>query len=116
SPPIVEVEPPPALPVAVARLAEAVDCQWSDPRLPVVAGGQFNPGRLELVNGLARLTFADGADVILQAPCAIELHDPGRAFLHAGRLSAVVPPRARGFAIGAAGVNIIDLGTEFAVS
>src|SRR5690606_8517305 len=112
APPTPAVEPS----AFVAQLTEAIDCRWENPQLPTQVGGAFTRGKVKLVQGFARLSFASGADVLLEAPCTFEFDGGNRGFLHAGRLTASVPRRARGFTIAAHGVEVIDLGTAFGMS
>jgi hypothetical protein len=69
--------------------------------------------RLDLANGLVEITFNDGAVVVLEGPATFDVDAPGRAQLHEGRLTAVVPERAHGFQVATARMNVVDLGTEF---
>lgn len=99
----------------VARLTEAVNCVWDDPQVPTQSGAELRPGKLNLVQGRARITFRSGAQVVLAAPCTFEIKNDMRGYLHGGQLSANVPRRARGFTVETRSVQIVDLGTEFGV-
>jgi ferric-dicitrate binding protein FerR (iron transport regulator) len=101
---------------SIATLVEARDCTWKSGALATEAGAKLTPGRLQLVGGLARLQFAQGAEVSLEAPADLELVSASRCILHAGRLVAKVPPQAIGFVVETREAILRDLGTEFGVS
>jgi ferric-dicitrate binding protein FerR (iron transport regulator) len=104
------------LPVAVAALTEAKGCRWEAGTLPTAVGSALPPGRLRLAEGLARIVFADGADVQVEGPADLELVSAGRCVLHAGRLVASVPPPAQGFVVETPTAVVTDWGTEFGVT
>jgi hypothetical protein len=104
----------PAAPAPVATLSGAVGCAWGNGQaLPI--GTALVPGRLELNAGLAEITFADGAVVLVEAPAVLDLASGSRGTLHGGRVVARVPPRAVGFVIDTPRARFVDLGTEFGV-
>src|SRR5690606_24227319 len=70
---------------------------------------------LVLESGLAEVRFHSGAKIVVEGPASIKLAN-NKAFLSEGRIAAKVPKAARGFAINTPEVNVVDLGTEFAVS
>lgn len=102
-------------PTPVAFLTRTVDARWHWP----LSGGPecghaFLPGRrLELLEGLAEITFDRGARTILQGPTVIELQSADAARLQAGRLVGHVPPEAAGFAVRTPSTTVVDMGTEF---
>jgi hypothetical protein len=103
-------------PSYVATLTGGKACKWDGGTLPTEIGTRLPAGRLRLAEGLARLAFADGAEVTIEAPADLELVSPGRCVLHAGRLVAKVPPEAIGFTVDTPTAVIEDLGTEFGVN
>lgn len=103
-------------PKTVATLTSAKGCKWDGGSLPTMTGAQLPPGRLRLAEGLAKLTFANGAEITLEAPADLELISPQRCVLHAGRLVAQVPPSAIGFTVKTPTALIEDLGTAFGVN
>ncbi len=98
---------------AVAMLNRAVDARWNQrgeiPRL----GSPLDPGWLRLKSGLAQVVFYSGARVVIEGPTDLQLISPGEAACRSGRLTAEVPPQARGFCIGTPQMNVTDLGTAF---
>ncbi|MCU0915159.1 MAG: FecR family protein [Planctomycetes bacterium] len=95
----------------VATLNEVVHAQWDQPP----AEPNLYPGPMFLRGGFARLTFQQGATVILQAPCAFDLSSKNRMVLHHGTITAQVPVQAHGFAIETPQSTVTDFGTEFGV-
>jgi ferric-dicitrate binding protein FerR (iron transport regulator) len=100
----------------VATLADSKACKWGGGTLPTEPGARLPAGRLRLAEGLARVAFADGAEVTIEAPADLELVSPRRCVLHAGRLVAKVSPEAIGFTVDTPTAVIEDLGTEFGVN
>jgi hypothetical protein len=103
-------------PKAVAILTDTKACKWDAGTLPTEPGATLTPGRLRLAEGLARLTFASGAEVTLEGPADIELMSPMRCVLHRGQLVASIPPSAVGFVVDTPGSRVTDYGTEFGVT
>lgn len=102
-------------PVSMAQLSEEHNCRWeSDSSSPKI-NQPLPPQELRLASGLAKISFADGATVILEGPSHLALESPGRAHLYRGKLVARVPSRAIGFTIDTDTTRIVDLGTEFGV-
>ena len=116
----------------VARLTNAVDCQWAvvesqqpSPQpspirgegvVELPLGTELHAGqKLNLAAGLAELTFDSGAKVILHAPARFDVTDALGGGLARGKLTAKVPHTASGFTIATPGGKVVDLGTEFGV-
>ena len=98
---------------AVAMLNGVVDAQWASrddvPRL----GAPLDPGWLRLKSGLAQVVFYSGARVVIEGPAEFQIISPSEASCRLGRLTAEVPPQARGFRIATPQMNVTDLGTVF---
>ncbi len=108
-------EPPsPAVP-AYATLVEQIDARWDGPVRPTQTPASLADEELTLAQGYARLELAGGAQVVVEAPARFRIESAGRLVLATGRLSAQVPPRAKGFTVRAGAVDVVDLGTEFGV-
>ncbi|HEU5070183.1 MAG TPA: LamG-like jellyroll fold domain-containing protein [Verrucomicrobiae bacterium] len=99
---------------AVAVLTRAADVKWSGAAGPQT-GAALEPGWVKLESGLAQIEFFGGARVLLEGPAELQLLSPSSAFCRAGKLSAEVPPAARGFSLGTPQTQIRDLGTAFGV-
>jgi hypothetical protein len=98
----------------VAVLTQAGGCVWEAANLQ--AGDKLEAGRLELVAGLAEITFNNGAVALIEAPAVVDLVSSSRGFLHAGRVFVTVPPQAIGFVMDTSRARLRDLGTKFGVA
>ena len=99
----------------LALLSDSTDAEWAD-GLAIQPGAAVAAGPLRLVAGSAQLRFASGAFVTLSGPAEIEVLDGNSLFLRSGRIIPYVPKSARGFTVVSPTGEVIDLGTEFAVS
>jgi hypothetical protein len=101
----------------VARLTHAAGA-----RLAHAAGGgldlgsSISAGRLRLSSGVMEVEFASGARVVLESPAEFVVLSGNEGLLRHGRMSAHVPPAARGFRLWTSDMVVTDLGTAFGVS
>lgn len=98
---------------AVAMLNRTVNARWSSADRAPRLGAPLEPGRLRLDSGLAQVVFYNGARVVLEGPADLELVSSSEAVCNAGRLTAEVPPQARGFRVATPRMEVTDLGTAF---
>ncbi|MDZ4289618.1 MAG: LamG-like jellyroll fold domain-containing protein [Prosthecobacter sp.] len=98
---------------AVAVLARGINLEWEDAEAAPLPGTALSPGWLRLKSGVAQIEFYQGARVTLEGPASIQLVSSSEAYCSTGRLSAHVPPQARGFRIKTPQGTIVDLGTDF---
>jgi hypothetical protein len=117
----------PGLTRSVARLTRTMDAQWG---VGMINDGAFlrSGQRMELVTGLAEVTYKNGAVVLLEAPVSFLLndrdaeHQPNRAlkncdgYLESGRISVRVSKPAQGFTVQTAAATITDMGAEFGLA
>ncbi len=99
----------------VAVLARAVGVEWTD-GVERASGAVLEPGTLRLKSGAALVEFFSGARVVLEGPAEFRLVSSGEAFLLSGKISAHVPPQARGFTVGSSEIKVVDFGTDFGFS
>ncbi|MFN3192343.1 MAG: LamG-like jellyroll fold domain-containing protein [Aureliella sp.] len=99
-----------------ATLRRIVDLKWSAGANQFREGDVLPNGSFQFDEGVAEVDFFCGATLILEGPAELEIESDWSARLAAGRLRASVPLAARGFVVYAKDSEIIDLGTEFAVS
>lgn len=99
--------------VTLATLIETQDAVFDASDVPTEVGSQLPGGFIRLRGGMATIRFRCGATVTLEGPAEFGLNSDMRGFLRKGKLLANVPPQAHGFTIGAKGVSVIDMGTEF---
>ncbi|MBN2181384.1 MAG: FecR domain-containing protein [Sedimentisphaerales bacterium] len=96
----------------VAVLDKTSNVQWAiSPKV-----SELCPGPRRLEQGIAQITFKDGAQVLLQAPCEFCLKSSNSMQMFTGSLITHVPPRAHGFVVETPNGRIIDFGTEFGVA
>lgn len=93
----------------VAVLSEETDARWAHPP----QDPNLHPGPMVLEEGYAKITFRQGTQIILQAPCAFDLRSKNRMVLERGTVTANVPPQAHGFAVQTPRAQVTDYGTEF---
>lgn len=106
---------PAAAPVQVARLSQGAGCRWN--------GAARNPGDrlavgqpLDLVAGVAEITYDVGAKVVLQSPAIFTPESPLSGRLTAGKAAVeITTAAARGFTIHTPDASFLDQGTEFGV-
>jgi len=96
---------------SVAVLTRGVNLEWES--AAIVPGTPLSPGLLKLKSGIAQIEFYQGARVLIEGPAEFQLISSGEATCTRGKLSANVPPQAKGFRINTPKGTIVDLGTEF---
>ncbi|MFT6380353.1 MAG: hypothetical protein ACJAXZ_001834 [Akkermansiaceae bacterium] len=97
----------------VALLSQVADVVWESSELR--AGTGVKRGKLAISSGSIALSFYSGASVYVQGPVRIEIFSQELIRVESGRLSAQVPPPARGFTVLSGSNRIVDLGTEFGI-
>ena len=98
---------------AVATLTAVEAAEWDAADSPMLVGRSLASGELRLNLGSAEITFASGAVVQLDGPCAFTIHDRMGGDLRYGKLAAHVPAEASGFTVTGPGFAVIDRGTAF---
>ncbi len=102
---------------AVAQLGRTWDAVWKSGHRVWSAGAAVRPGSvLWLERGRAEVAFGKGAVITLAGPTVLQVLGEQRGRLERGRLVGRVAPAARGFAVEVEDMEIIDLGTEFAIA
>jgi hypothetical protein len=102
-------------PQGVAVLTQSVNAQWNGAGRAWEVGATLPAGALSLKSGLLQIEFFSGAIVVLEGPAEFQLVSATRGFCSKGKLRSTVPPQAQGFTIGTPGMDVVDLGTEFAL-
>ncbi|AQT68058.1 FecR protein [Anaerohalosphaera lusitana] len=105
----------PAKPPIVAYLDGSVDAVWDQSVDTPEWDGAIRAKKLQLNEGLARITFMGGADIVLEGPAVIEPVSQDKLILSSGKLAAHVDRQAVGFSVETPAGKILDLGTEFGV-
>jgi hypothetical protein len=100
----------------VAQITGTHNCRWARPELAIDYGSTLRTGqRVELDEGLAEITFENGATVLLEGPASFVVDAADKLGLASGRLAAIVPQRAGGFRIHTQTLDVFEVGAEFGV-
>jgi len=76
----------------------------------------LEPGdRIDLKQGLVRITFPSGVEALVEAPSTLEMTSNLSVKMKGGQAWFRVPEAGRGFAVETEGMRVVDLGTEFGV-
>jgi len=102
---------------SVATLVDSVDVRWALPSEAFNVGSRLKNRFhvLRLAEGVVKVAFDYGAEVIIEGPAEFEPESAEKMILHSGRVFARVPGYARGFTIQTPYSTVVDLGTEFGV-
>jgi hypothetical protein len=101
----------------VAQITGTHNCRWAQPASGIEYGARLRAGqRVELEEGLAEITFDNGATVLLEGPASFAVDAADKLGLVSGRLAAVVPQRTEGFRIYTQSLDVFEVGAEFGVS
>ncbi|WP_186767347.1 FecR family protein [Blastopirellula retiformator] len=102
---------------AAALVTNLADNWWGAAEMRADLGQPLQAGEsLWLESGLVELTLASGAVITMDGACLLQIADDNSIVLSHGTVHALVPPKARGFAVKTEQVEIVDLGTRFTVS
>jgi hypothetical protein len=96
----------------VALITKAVDIQGN---LDLEGGKTLDAGLLKFDKGLLQVEFFSGATLIIEGPANIQLIDSMNIKCDLGKIRARVSPQAIGFKIITSDMDVVDLGTEFAI-
>jgi hypothetical protein len=99
---------------AVAMLQETVHARWAMGESPR-PGAPLEPGWLKLEAGLAQVVFYSGARLVIEGPAELRLVSANHAVCLRGKITAEVPPQARGFRVDTPQGTVTDLGTTFGI-
>src|SRR6185503_16263434 len=92
-----------------------IDAHWSESEASPQLGAPLDPGWLKLKGGLVQIVLYSGARLVVEGPAELELISPNHALCRLGKITAEVPPEARGFQLETPQGLITDLGTAFGV-
>jgi hypothetical protein len=87
---------------------------YGDRRLLI--GQPIDAGRIALAGGAVELTLRNGVVVVFEGPGEFDLAGELEATLHDGNLVVRMPDGMKGFVVRTPATDVLDLGTEFAVS
>jgi hypothetical protein len=98
-----------------AVLRKTIDVTWLNDEQKVIDGSLLPPGSFAFSSGVAVIDFFCGATLVVEGPAQLDVISDWTVSVKNGRVEATVPPAAQGFIVKAAGTDIIDLGTRFAL-
>lgn len=106
------------IPQDVATVADIYQAKWADTAATIQKETRLfdNRKNLNLLQGVIKLQFDSGAQVVIQGPAEFSIEAYERMKLNHGKLYAKVPPQAVGFRVNAPNCSLIDLGTEFGIN
>jgi len=99
-----------------ARIVDGAGCVWGNPIGAVAFDGLLRSSEtLELEEGLAKVRFESGAEVVIKGPADLFIESGMKCRLDQGELTANVPRIAQGFTVQTPLGRVVDLGTAFGV-
>ncbi len=81
----------------------------------IAAGAELRSEPCRMDTGMVELVTARGARIVIEAPAEFRFESASRLRMTRGRLSADVPPSAKGLTVVTPSGEAIDLGTRFGV-
>ena len=98
----------------IARVTSTQDCRWGESTADVGYGSQLYAGQeILLQEGLAEITFEDGATVLLESPAKVFFASAEKIEIREGRLAARVPPESSQLSIHTKTLNLCNVDAEF---
>jgi ferric-dicitrate binding protein FerR (iron transport regulator) len=102
------------LPLATVTQTRFLLPALGDP--PLMIGQRLDAGRISLAGGAVELSLRNGVVVVFEGPGEFDLNDELSATLHDGNVVVRMPDGMKGFVVRTPATDVLDLGTEFAVS
>ena len=106
----------PAVPTVAVVARHTPALQWEGTAGPLTHGTSLPAGPVKIGTGSLSLLLSSGVELTVDGPAEFDLQSDMQVLLAKGHMHAVVPEGAEGFAIEAAGLRVVDLGTEFEVT
>ena len=101
---------------ALATITRTKYLQPADRDRRLSIGQPIDAGRIALAGGAVELTLRNGVVVVFEGPGEFDLTGELEATLHDGNLVVRMPDGMKGFVVRTPSTDVLDLGTEFAVS
>ena len=98
-----------------AVISGQADAVWEDGRARAV-GSLVPPGEFHLRSGVVQLELFSGVVLVVEGQTQMTIHSPMEVAVVRGKVRARVPEPAQGFRVRTSTGQVVDLGTEFAVS
>ncbi|MDO5567670.1 MAG: FecR family protein, partial [Planctomycetia bacterium] len=100
---------------SMVTVNQSIDAVWVEGTQSYKSGEESGASVMNLKSGLVKLTFARGAEVVLEGPTEFVVNDDSSCFCPRGTVHAFVPTPAIGFEIKTPFARVVDRGTEFSV-
>lgn len=88
----------------------------ADGEPPLTVGQSLEAGRIAIGGGAVELRLRNGVVIVFEGPGELDLAGELSATLHAGNVVVRMPEGMKGFVVRTPTTDVLDLGTEFAVS
>jgi hypothetical protein len=99
----------------VATLTQAVNVQWGAGTQAYHNGSRVLSGEFELRQGIARLAYGGGVELIVEGPARLRLEGESSAEIISGKVVFRADDASAPFRLSTPTAVLIDLGTEYAV-
>ncbi len=99
----------------VATLAKAADCVWKGEQAVLPEGWRLAAGRVHLKQGVAKLRFDGGIELVAEGPCVLEIDSGRSAALVRGKIVLHGDDISERFSLSTMSGTFVDLGTEYAI-
>ncbi|MEX0668863.1 MAG: hypothetical protein WD060_00190 [Pirellulales bacterium] len=88
----------------------------ADGKQPLTIGQSLEAGKITLLGGVVELTLRNGVVIVFEGPGELDLAGELAATLYDGNVVIRMPKGMNGFVVQTPATDVLDLGTEFAVS
>ncbi|QDT20194.1 FecR family protein [Gimesia chilikensis] len=110
-------EQSPQEPFSKATLIAGHRAVFRGTRFPTLTGSRLRfAENYMLQDGMVKIRFASGAEVILKAPALFQVAQEEELVVNLGQCSVYAPEGAEGFKVSTPTSNVVDLGTRFSVT
>lgn len=110
-----EDEVPPS-PTGLASVKSIIAVEWNAGQRKLEPGEALQGGWIRLKTGVIQLEFGTGAQVSLEGPASLQVLAEGECFVEQGKLVVLAPAEIGSFKVNTEYSEVVDLGTEFAIS
>ncbi|MEM8947343.1 MAG: hypothetical protein AAGD11_19370 [Planctomycetota bacterium] len=102
-----------ALPT-IARITSTQDCRWGELSTDIGYGSTLHAGQtVQLREGLAEITFEDGATMLLESPTTVIFESGEKIAMLEGRMAAIFPPESQRLSIHTKTLDLCNVDAEF---
>ena len=105
----------PADTAGFAVLTQAIDVEWAPGERPLRVGDRIASRSLRIAAGFLQVEFFGGATAVVEGPADLDVRSESRIHCRTGKVRVTVPPQAAGLGVSTGDLELIDLGTEYAV-